>query len=74
MWNRLFMEPPIVEPPTELPPGAKHPASGDPKKLKRMKKKLDELNGKIRHSKKKNNGLIHKKFVKKGDRKPKDRL
>ena len=33
----------------------------DPKKLKRMKKKLDELNRKIRHSKKKHDGLIHKR-------------
>ena len=32
----------------------------NPKKLKRMKKKLGELNRKIRHSKKKNDGLIHK--------------
>ena len=30
------------------------------KKLKRMKKNLNELNRKIRHSKKKNDGLIHK--------------
>ena len=45
------MEPPIVEPPMELPP--------DLKKVKRMK--LDQLNRKIRHSKKKNNGLIHKR-------------
>ena len=35
--------------------------STNPKKLKRMKKKLDELNRKIRHSGKKNNGLIHKR-------------
>ena len=54
------MEPTIVEPPTELPPGAKRPARGDPKRLKQIKKKLDVLNRKIRHSKKKNNGLIHK--------------
>ena len=47
-----FLEPPIAEPPMELPP--------DPKKLRRMKKKLDELNRQIRHSKKKNNRLIHK--------------
>ena len=33
----------------------------DPKKLKRMKKKLDELNWKIRHSRKRHNGLIHKR-------------
>ena len=45
-----FLEPPIAEPPMELLP--------DPKNLKRMKKKLDELNRKIRRSKKKNNGLI----------------
>ena len=31
------------------------------KKLERMKKKLNELNRKIRHSKKKNDGLIHKR-------------
>ena len=31
------------------------------KKLRRMKKKLNELNRKIRHSKKKNDGLIHKR-------------
>ena len=47
-----FSEPPIVEPPVEQPP--------DPKKLKRMKKKLDELNRKIRHSRKRHDGLIHK--------------
>ena len=33
----------------------------DPKKLKRMKKKLDELNRKIRHSRKKHNGMVHKR-------------
>ena len=38
----------------------KESPSTNPKKLKRMKKKLDELNRKIRHSRKKNNGLIHK--------------
>ena len=32
-----------------------------PKQLKRMNKKLGELNRKIRHSKKKNDGLIHKR-------------
>ena len=32
----------------------------DLKKLKRMKKKLDELNRKIRHSRKKHDGMIHK--------------
>ena len=32
----------------------------NPKQLKRMKKKLGELNRKIRHSRKKNDGLIHK--------------
>ena len=42
-----------MEPPIELPP--------DPKKLKCMKKKLDELNRKIRHSRKKHDGLIHKR-------------
>ena len=33
----------------------------NPKQLKCMKKKLGELNRKIRHSKKKNDGLIHKR-------------
>ena len=33
----------------------------DPKKLKRMKKKLDELNRKIRHSRKKHDEMIHKR-------------
>ena len=47
-----FLQPPIAEPPTELPP--------DPKKLKHMKKKLDELNSKMRHSRK-HDGLIHKR-------------
>ena len=49
-----FLEPLApVEPPTQNPP--------NPRKLKKMKKKLDELNRKIRHSRKKNNGLIHKR-------------
>ena len=49
-----FLEPLApVEPPAQNPP--------NPKKLKKMKKKLDELNRKIRHSRKKNNGLIHKR-------------
>ena len=46
----------------ELPPllaGCSAPS--DPKKLKRMKKKLDELNRKIRHSRKKQDGMIHKR-------------
>ena len=46
-----FLEPPTAEPPTERPM--------DPKKLKQMEKKLDELSRKIRHSEKKNNELIH---------------
>ena len=49
-----FLEPLApVEPPTQNPP--------NPKKLKKMKKKLDELNRKIRHSRKKNDWLIHKR-------------
>ena len=48
-----FLEPPIVEPPIEQPP--------DPKKLKRMKKKLDELNRKIRHSKNKRDKMIRER-------------
>ena len=59
---------PFLEPPfEERPPGKKNspPAmlstSGDPKKLKRMKKKLDEVNRKIRHSRKKHDGRIHKR-------------
>ena len=47
-----FLQPPIAEPPTELPP--------DPKKLKCMKKTLDELNRKMRHSRK-HDRLIHKR-------------
>ena len=46
----------FIEPPMEW----KESPSTNPKKLKHMKKKLDELNRKIRHSKKKNNELIHK--------------
>ena len=46
------VEPPIAELPPLVPP--------DPKKLKCMKKKLDELNRKIRHSRKKHDGLIRK--------------
>ena len=46
-----------MEPPEQPPPD---PNSGDPKILKRMKKKLDELNRKIRHSRKKHDGMIHK--------------
>ena len=38
----------------ELPPR-------DPKKLKHMKKKFDDLKRKIRHSRKKHKGLIHKR-------------
>ena len=52
-----FLEPTIEE----LPPGIKLSTSGDPKKLKRIKKKLDELNRKIRHSGKKHDGMIHKR-------------
>ena len=48
-----FLEPPIAEPPTE-----RHT---DPKKLKCMKKKLDKLNRKIKHSRKKHDGIIHKR-------------
>ena len=48
-----FSEPPVVEPPIEQPP--------DPKKLKRMKKKLDKLNRKIRHYKNKRDEMIRKR-------------
>ena len=54
------MEPPMEQ--KESPPllaGCSTPL--DPKKLKRMKKKLDELNRKIRHSRKKHDGMIHKR-------------
>ena len=40
---------------------AKPSTSRDLKKLKRMKKKLDELNRKIKHSRKKRDGMIHKR-------------
>ena len=46
----------FIEPPAER---AESPTT-NPKKLKHMKKKLDELNRKIRHSRKKHDGLIHK--------------
>ena len=49
-----FSEPSVVEPPIEQP-------SSGPKKLKRMKKKLDELNRKFRHSRKNHDGMIHKR-------------
>ena len=65
---------PFLEPPVEqTPPGPAtangrarlrqrgESASGDPKKFKRMKKKLDELIRKIRHSRKKHDGMIHKR-------------
>ena len=58
--KETFMEPPMEQ--KESPPllaGCSTPL--DPKKLKRMKKKLDELNRKIRHSRKKHNGMIHKR-------------
>ena len=47
----------FIEPPVEW---AESPTT-NPKKLKRMKKKLDELNKKIRHSRKKRDGIIHKR-------------
>ena len=50
--GETFIEPPIEE---------QSNTSIDPKKLKQMKKKLDELNRKIRHSRKKHDGMIHKK-------------
>ena len=50
--KETFIEPPMEQ--KESPPT-------NPKQLKRMKKKLGELNRKIRHSKKKNDGLIHKR-------------
>ena len=45
----------LIEPPME------QRAPTNPKQIKCMKKKLDELNSKIRHSKNKDNGLIHKR-------------
>ena len=49
--KETFVEPPVEQ--AESPPT-------NPKKLKRMKKKLDELNRRIRHSEKRHNRLIHK--------------
>ena len=49
--KETFIAPPVKQ--AENPPT-------NPKKLKRMKKKLDELNRKIRHSRKKQDGMIHK--------------
>ena len=57
--KEVFMEPPLALP--IVPIACKAVQSIDPKKLKRMKKKLDELNMKIRHSKRKHNGIIHKR-------------
>ena len=51
--KETFIEPPVEQ--KELPPPP------NPKQIKCIKKKLDELNRKIRHSKNKNNGLIHKR-------------
>ena len=54
------MEPPMEQ--KESPPPLEgHSTPLDPKKFKRMKKKLDELNRKIRHSRKKHDGMIHKR-------------
>ena len=61
--KETFIEPPIEQ--KELPPGA---VSRDPKKLKHMNTKLDELNRKIRHSRKKHDGMIHKTLLKESDR------
>ena len=47
----------FIEPPMEQ----KESPLTNPKQLKRMKKKLDELKTKIRHSRKKHDGLIHKR-------------
>ena len=44
----------------ESPMEQKESPPTNPKKLKCMKKKLGELNRKIRHSRKKHDGLIHK--------------
>ena len=44
----------------ELPMKQEPNPTSNPKQIKRMKKTLGELNRKIRHSKKKNDGLIHK--------------
>ena len=49
--KETFMEPPMEQ--KELPPP-------DAKKLKLMKKKLNELNRKISHCRKKHDGMIHK--------------
>ena len=54
------MEPPM-EQKESPPPLAGYSTPLDPKKLKRMKKKLDELNRKIRHSRKEHDGMIHKR-------------
>ena len=47
----------FIEPPMEQ----RESLSTSPKQIKWMKKKLDKLNKKIRHSKKKNDVLIHKR-------------
>ena len=58
--EKPFLEPPIEEPEMLKPPLARAIGPPDPKKLKRMKKKLNELNRKTRHSKKRHDGLVHK--------------
>ena len=50
--KETVMEPPMEQKELPLP---------DPKKLKWMKKMLDEFNRKIKHSRKKHDGLIHKR-------------
>ena len=58
--KETFIEPPMEQ--NELPPLlVGHCMPPDPKKLKYMKKKVDELNREIRHSRKKHDGLIHKR-------------
>ena len=58
---------PKLDKPYQLKPKRDAPIEGrsddsiDHKKLKRMKKKLDELNRKIRHSRKKHDGIVHKR-------------
>ena len=64
--NPQPLKPPALKPYQLKPKRGKEPPMEqkespptNPKKIKHMKKKLDELNRKIRHSRKKHDGLIH---------------
>ena len=59
MTNESYPLPPIGVPPS-IPRKVGEELKTDLKKLKRLKKKLADLNRRIRHSRKKQDGSIHK--------------